>query len=481
LALVLAGCAKPATETPATGVDEAIGRVTAGLRPGIVIKDSPPAKFRLADRLAHHRVPGVSIAVVDSGRLAWARGFGLKEAGTADSVTATTLFQAASISKPVAATVMLRLVDEGKLALDSAVNGYLRSWKLPDNKFTLRAPVTLRRIVSHNAGLTIHGFPGYATGASVPTLVQILDGVKPANTGPVRVDTFPGAISRYSGGGTTLMQLVLTEVTGEPFASLAKRLVLDPIGMTNSTYEQPLPAALRGREAAAHEANGSVTPGRWHTYPEQAPAGLWTTPTDLVEWAMEIAAAREGKSTKVISKATATEMLIAQKAPFGLGPSLEGSGRGFRFGHGGSNQGFRCQLVYFPETGQGAAVMTNGEQGDRLVTEILLALAAEYHWPDYGGPKTITPLAVDSTVAEQFVGDYHTPTPFPVTITVKRTGAKLFVEATVGGGGLSPEEVVFTDSTRVTGLESGIDFSFGKGRTGRIDRLEIGGIKLARK
>ncbi len=372
---------------------------------------------------------------------------------------------------------MLRLVEEGKLDLDRPVNDFLTSWKLPDNRFTRREKVTLRRIASHNAGLTVHGFPGYGAGDSVPSVVELLDGRKPANTAAVRVDTMPGAIWRYSGGGTTVMQLAVMDVTGESFAAVVKRLVLDPIGMTRSSYEQPLAAGLRGQEAAGHKPDGSVVPGRWHTYPEQGAAGLWTTPTDLLKWAMEITEARAGRSTKVLSQAMATQMLTVQQAPSGLGPMLEGSGRAFHFGHGGANEGFRCEVIYFPELGRGAAVMTNGDNGGTLSREILLAIAAEYQWPE-SGPREIAAVAVDSTALDRFVGAYSATVPLPATIQVVREGSKLFLSAE---GLLPKEEVVFTDSVKVTGLTSGNEAGFVIGKGGRVTALEIGTYRFARK
>ena len=221
---LVGGCGKVVAPPVVDRTAEAMAAVAAGLRPPLAIQGAPEVVYRLADRMSHYHVPGVSVAVVDSGRIVWASGFGVKEAGTADSVSASTIFQAASISKPVAATAMLRLVEAGKVSLDSAVNVYLTSWKLPGNKFTAKQAVTLRLIASHSAGLTISGFPGYKAGDSVPTVPQVLDGAKPANTGPVRVDVEPGKIMRYAGGGTTIMQLALTDVTGEPFPVLMKRL-----------------------------------------------------------------------------------------------------------------------------------------------------------------------------------------------------------------------------------------------------------------
>ncbi len=471
----LSACSSSGSSDPAAA---AVERIAAGLRPPVALANAPPVRYPLAERMARYQVPGISIAVVDSGRLVWARGFGVKEAGTADSVTETTLFQAASISKAVAATAMLKLVEAGKLNLDENVNSFLTSWKVPESRFTSLHKVTLRRIASHNAGLTVHGFPGYRAGDSLPTVVQILDGKKPANTGPVRVDTTPGAIWRYAGGGTTVMQLAMMDVTGEPFAAVAKRLVLDPIGMANSTFEQPLPESLRGQAAAAHEAAGTMTPGRWHTYPEQAAAGLWTTPTDLLKWAMSIAASRGPATTGVLSRDMAIQMLTVQMAPTGLGPFLDGKGKGFHFGHGGSNQGFKCELIYFPATGQGAAVMTNGDLGSTLIQEVLFAIAAEYGWVDYA-PKTLTPLAMDTTALDGYVGHYSLiGQAFPLEITITREGSKLFGEASAQ---MKKGEVVFTAPNKIVSLDSGTELTFLPGKGGVIEQVEVGGLKLIRK
>jgi len=452
LLLAVAACSSPATKAPpAPNADAAIARVTAGLRKGIAIKGEAPVTFSLAERMAHYKVPGVSIAVVDSGRIVWARGFGLKESGTADSVTAETIFQAASISKPVAATGMLRLVEEGKLALDAPINDYLKSWKLPDNKFTEKEKVTLRRIVAHNAGLTVHGFPGYASTDSVPTVPQLLDGAKPANTDAVRVDTFPGAITRYSGGGITIEQLAMTDVTGEAFPALLKRLVLDPIGMTNSGYDQPLAAPRTAKAAAGYRPDGKMVEGRWHTYPEMAAAGLWTTPTDLLKWSMEIAAARAGTSTKVLSQKMATEML--------------------------TNEGYRAQVTYFPELGRGAAVMTNSDNGSALAQEILFAIAAEYKWVDFG-PREIAPIAADSAALDPLTGTYATDKPEKIRVSLTREGGKLFIEEPKY---VPRTEVRLLEAGKAIAIETGMEFIFLTDAKGAITGIDLPPMKLTRQ
>jgi CubicO group peptidase (beta-lactamase class C family) len=385
-----------------------------------------PVRWILSERMAHYHVPGISIALIDSGRVAWARGFGVGQAGTTDSVNDSTMFQAGSISKPIAVSAMLHLVEQGELSLDEDVNHYLKSWALPENKFTAHEKVTLRRIVSHSAGLTVHGFPGYAAGEKIPTLPQILDGKAPANTGPVRVDTFPGARYNYSGGGLTIMQLLLIDVTGKPFPTFVRELVLDPAGMTHSTYEQPLPDSRVPNAARAHDAGGVMLEGRWHTYPEMAAAGLWTTPTDLARWLLEITAERAGASSRLLSQSMVKQMLTVQKSPLGLGVFLGGSGRSFHFGHGGDNEGFHADMIMYPETGQGAVIMTNGDGGPALIPEILNALADEYRWPE-PRVENVTEVPLDSSSLDALAGVYTTSVG-NLDLLVKHEGSRLTFE-----------------------------------------------------
>jgi CubicO group peptidase (beta-lactamase class C family) len=267
----------------------------------------------------------------------------------------------------------------------------------------------------------------------------------------------------------------MTDVTGEPFPALMQRLVLDPIGMTNSTFDQPLPAAKRGQEAAAYRADGKMVEGRWHIYPEMAPAGLWTTPTDLLKWAMEITAAKAGKSTKVLTQKAATDMLTVQKEPAGIGPMLHGSGRAFYFEHGGANEGYRAQVMYFPELGQGAAVMTNSDAGGALAQEILYSLAAEYKWPDYA-PREIEVIAVDTAALDAYVGIYTTSKPISARLTVARQGTKLFIEEPK----FVPRiEMKFTAADKAISPESGLPATFVR-KNGKVVSVDLGGITLTR-
>jgi len=347
----------------------------------VVVKGDPASTTKLADRMAALHVPGVSIAVIHGGKIEWARGFGVARVG-GPPVTPDTLFQAASISKPVAAMAVLRLVQSGKLNLDADVNQYLKTWKLPANSFAEGTKVTVRELLTHTAGLTVHGFAGYASDAPLPTLVQVLNGEKPANSAPIRVDTEPGTVWRYSGGGYVVAQQMLQDVTGEPFPKLMNDTVLAPIGMAKSTYEQPLPKNRMAEVAMPYRGDGQPVPGGPHVYPEMAPAGLWTTPSDLARYAIEVQQSLSTASNRVLPAAMIRQMLTPGLNHQGLGPQVGGSVQHPYFTHGGANEGYRCNLIAYNE-GDGVVIMTNGDNGGQLASEIQRGVAREYGWPDF--------------------------------------------------------------------------------------------------
>src|SRR5271167_373772 len=375
-------------------IEERIRRVENGIPPIPLGPDQPPLQFTLLQLMDVLKVPGLSVAVVDGFKIAWAKPYGVTEAGTTNPVTTSTMFQAASISKVVSATGALYLEEHGKLSLDEDVNKELTTWKVPENEFTATQKVTLRRLLSHSAGTTVHGFPGYAVGEPIPTVVQIMNGEKPANTAPIRVDLVPGSKQLYSGGGVTIEQLLIMDVTGKPFPQFMQQTVLGPIGMTNSTFQQPLPPGLAAHAAAGALADGKPIPGKWHIYPELAAAGLWTTPTDLAKFGIEIALSKNGKSNRVLSEAMTRQMLTPQIAGAKMG-SMDDVGLGFflgtggnpnEFDHAGSNAGYRCIAMMFSDTGQGLAIMTNSDSGQTVALYLIESIAKEYGWK-YTPPK----------------------------------------------------------------------------------------------
>lgn len=329
--------------------------------------------------LEMYEVPAVSIAMIHDGQIDWVKAYGVRKYGNSERVDSLTLFQAASISKPVSATVALRMVDKGKLTLDEDINNKLQSWKVPINEFTKNEHVSLRRLLSHSAGLPMHGVPEFEANALVPSLVQILDGDWYASKDSVRPVIEPGKEFHYSGGGYIVLEVLLSDITKRPFIELAKELVLQPAGMISSTYEQPLPQDKWHRAAVGHLKDRTPLNGLWHTLPELAAGGLWTTPKDLGLFMIELWRSYQGLSDKLLPKHLAKEMLTRQIDDFGLGISLPSAGV-YRFQHSGGNAGYRCHMVLSIDNPDGVVIMTNGDAGEPLIWKLFELIAHAYGW-----------------------------------------------------------------------------------------------------
>lgn len=455
-----------------------IRRVEAGLTPPVVVAGRADAGAPLAERMRALNTPAISIAVINDGRIEWARAYGTLQAGGSVPADTGTLFQAASISKPVAALGALLLVERGRLSLDGDVNAYLRAWRVPENAFTAREKVTLRRLASHSAGLTVHGFPGYAADSLIPTTLQILDGERPANTAPVRVDTVPGALLRYSGGGTTVMQQMMEDVTRQPFPELMRTTVLEPLGMRHSSYDYHVSPERAARIARAHDARGQPVAGGWHRYPEMAAAGLWTTPQDLARYLLAVHRAYGGEPGGLISPALARQMLTRQSGDddtgFGLGPEVHRMGTPAAwFGHGGSNEGYRAQVVMFPGTGQGAVVMTNSDLGGDLAFEVLRAIAREYGWPAFA-PVQKAAGTLDAAALRDLPGRYEGVLQGDtVRYTVEAADGSLRIVTPTW-----PARVLFPsadDPARFFVRESEREYTFERDASGRVARIRVTG------
>lgn len=328
------------------------------------------------------RVPGVSVAVIRDFKIHWAKAYGVADVSTGRVVRTDTPFQAASISKPVTALAAMTLVQDGTLALDDDANRYLKGWRVPRGGAAGQQPVTPRTLMSHTSGADDgFGFPGYEPAAPRPTVVQILDGASPSNVGRVTFARPPYAAYKYSGGAVTLMQLLLTDVTGDDFAAMMHARVLGPLGMADSSFEQPPPESRAARLAHAHNGQGAHGSVPWHIYPEQAAAGLWTTPSDLAKLAIEVQEAVRGPKGKVLSQASAREMTApVGTGPYAVGFAVDQRGQGWYFAHGGSNWGFRCSLVAHVRKGYGVVIMTNGDAGGGAIAEIEARVASAYGW-----------------------------------------------------------------------------------------------------
>ena len=413
-------------------------------------------------QMAQRQINGLSLAVIQDGKIQ-ARAYGVTARGGA-AVTTDTLFQAGSISKPVAAMGALDLVEQGKLSLDEDVNAKLETWKVPENQFTQTQKVTLRRLLSHTAGLTVHGFPGYDVSVRMPSTVEVLDGG--GNTAAVRVDVVPGSISRYSGGGYTVMQQLVSDVTDKPFAQYMSETVLAPIGMSRSTYQQPLPPDRAVQTASGHYADRRAVEGKWHVYPEMAAAGLWTTATDLARFAIEIQQSLAGKSSKVLSQGTTRQMLTMEKNDYGLGLAVTGSGAARTFGHNGRDAGFDALLLAFAETGQGLVVMINANDNSGLMNRIRAFVAGKYKWPSRSStpPAATTRLKPDKPL-DALTGRYELSNNNMLTLTA--TADSLFTDV----NGLPDEEFLFLGEDRFGSADRNVSFRAARNASGEVAGL----------
>jgi CubicO group peptidase (beta-lactamase class C family) len=345
-----------------------------------------PEPSDLLTEMKRLKVPAVSIAVVHEGKIEWAKGYGLTRVGGI-AVNPNTMFQAASISKSITAMAALHLVEQGKLSLDTPIQTELKSWTLPQNRFTEQHPVTLRELLANTAGTSVDGFDGYDAGQPIPTLTQILNGTKPANSAPIVVEVVPGSEFRYSGGGFTIVQEMMIDATRKPFPQIMKAIVLDPIGMASSTYQQPIDPESLIKVAFPVDAHAKPIPGGPHIYPEMAAAGLWTTPSDLARWIIEMQNSLLGKANHVLSfemtRTMLTKVIRMPKSPdvgYGLGVASLTIGGKPAFTHAGRNEGYQCNYFAF-ENGDGAVVMTNSDNADALIHEIMASIAHAYGWP----------------------------------------------------------------------------------------------------
>jgi CubicO group peptidase (beta-lactamase class C family) len=410
----LCACHAPRPSAPSSKARDAaelaasIARVEHGLIEEVRVEGDPPG-WTIEERLRAHHTPAVSIAVIHDHRVLWAKAYGWKDLAKRERANEGTLFQAASISKMVTALAALEQADAGKVDVDANINLALRSWKLPENELSRATPVTLKQLLSHTAGTNVHSVDGYPEGSTLPTLHQVLDGAPPATTPAVRVEHAPGHEFEYSGGGSLVVQQLVVDLSAQTFAAALDRAIFAPLALRSSSFEVPLPEPLRSRRAVPYDID--ETPLPLLVYPESAPAGLWSTPTDLARFLVEIQLGLQGRS-KLVSKRVATWM-VTPIAPVGppevwtaMGTFVEKHGALTYFGHDGWNDGFLSMSRAMVDRGDGAVVMTNGAGGAHVLFEVMRSIAVEYAWEGWL-PPPIKPAHLSAPQLASFVGRYR--------------------------------------------------------------------------
>ncbi len=468
LTCLITGCQPAAHKEYSPETVERIRQVENNL--GDWVKTQYDTAWNINDRMKHHNIVGVSIAVVHNYKIDWVKGYGWADVAEKRPVTAKTLFQAASISKSLNGVGVLNLVQEGKLDLQTDINQYLKSWKFPYDTVSKGKQITLAALLSHTAGLTIHGFPGYAQGDTLPSVQQVLDGQRPANTEAVRSAMEPGLRVVYSGGGTTIAQLIVTDVTGLPYHEYMQKNVLDPMGMKSSTYRQPPVGIDSSLLATGYKPDGTPVEGKFHIYPEQAAAGLWTNPTDLCSYIIETILSYNGKSEKVLTPEFTKLRLTPVMEDAGLGVFLNASDSALYFSHSGGNEGFTCYYAGDVVNGNGMVIMTNSDNGS-LSSEVANSVATVYGWKDYYKPVYKTVTDVDEAILEKYAGTYMAD---GSTFTVKREGNQLLISPYPGIW----VKVYFTSDTDFFVRESQDDMKFVVDEKGSVTGFSSRGMLI---
>src|SRR5688572_543495 len=447
-------------------VNQKINAVENSLSPVIIYGDTIP-KSNIEARMKATGVQGLSIVVITNYKIEWAKGYGWADVEEKRKVTTNTRFQAASISKSINSMGILKLVETGKLDPEADINNYLKSWKFPYDSLSNNKKISTNNLLSHTAGLDIHGFPGYKRSAQLPSIQSILDGKPPANTKAVRSLFEPGKNFKYSGGGTTISQLILTDITKTNYAEWMEKNVLQPLGMTNSSYQQP--PADTSVLATGYYGNGKPVTGKYHLYPEQAAAGLWTTPTDLAKYIIECQLALEGKSKKVLSPA----MMKKRLTPYidsnaALGVFIETRDALTWFNHNGGNEAFLCTSYGSMKGGNGIVIMINGDNF-AVISELLNSVATVYNWKGFYKPTFKRIVIVPKDTLTQYVGKFLLQKD---TLTILFCGDDLCIQQ--NGEPKEGYKMLFSDAGNFSIREvPGANFTMIKNAAGKVEALQL--------
>ena len=397
-------------------VQDSILQVENNLIPYVPIKGFKG--WNIIDRMKYYKVPGLSIAVIKDYKIDWAKSYGLADTINKTPVTTETMFSAGSISKFLMAVTALKMVDNGQIELEKPINNYLTTWKIAENDFTKTTPITLRMLLSHSAGTSQTSYFGFTPTQPLPTIMEILSGAKISETRPVVVNSEPNKEFRYSGGGSMIAQLALMDVSKKSFSNLTQEIIFDKLGMNNSTFIQPVPSKFVKQISWAYS-YASWFKGMPYVYPQQAAAGLYTTPTDLAKFFIDIQKSYLGKG-EILSQAVTKKMLMPQqnvsdgtyKEQIGIGPFLiqrtdNKDPRGVFFEFTGVNAGFLAYGMASVEGGNGVIVMLNsGDNQNGIGKEIRRAVAKVYNWTNFL-PTEIQPINLPNKELDKFVGRYR--------------------------------------------------------------------------
>ena len=410
----------------------------------IIFADSAFNHFNIYDRMKFYKVPSVSIAVINNGQLEWAKAYGLADVSEKRVANTNTVYQAASLSKSLNAFCIMKLVQEGKLTLDIDIRQYLKSWTFPDNESSKNKVITLKNLLSHTAGLSLHGFRGYSFDDKIPTINDILNGTFPSNNEALKPIFPPNTTMKYSGGGTLITKKILDDNISANYDNLMRQKVLKPLGMSNSSYAQPLSKKLKN-VAVAYDENLNEIEGKYNIYPELAPDGLWTTPTDFSKFIISIQHSLKKNSNSLLNDATIKEMLtpVLSSSDAALGVFIKEKGGEKYFTHSGANIGYRTEYYGSFTTGAGLVIMVNSDNG-QIINEIKNSIATVYNWKGFYTPEIRKLVNVPDTIADKYIGEYYSEKP-QLKITIAKKDNTLHLSTR---GKDYPERMLFVSTNK---------------------------------
>ncbi|MFD7998260.1 amino acid adenylation domain-containing protein [Streptomyces mirabilis] len=380
--LLAALLAQASAGTPGQAGGAAVAEAAAlltGAAPAATATAMAPDAFAegVASVMADHNVPGVALAVIRDGALTDVRGLGVLGTGEDIPVTGRTLFQVGSLSKHVTALAVMRLVDQGLIDLDADIRGHLTSWQPADDP-AAPGPLTARLLLGHRAGLARHRSVGFRPGEQLPTLLDLLEGRPPVTTPRVRRELPPGQTFRKSSTHYWVLQQLLEDITGEDFETLMRRLVLDPLGLADTSFDQRHPLTSGLTVALGHDAHGSALEGGWRNRAHLAAAGLWTTAGDGARLVLAVRDALLGAPGALVTQASARELLAGEPGTFyGLGTIVDDTGDDLEFGHGGEPTGYWNMAISRLHAGTGFVALTNADSGKAVVKHLTAELGRD--------------------------------------------------------------------------------------------------------
>ena len=429
-----------------------------------VWKDSTRQRYNIFDRMKLYNVPAVSVAVIENNTLVWAKAYGTASKSESKLVDINTLFQAASISKSVNSLAIMKLVENNKLDLTKDIRSYLNTWTLPENEFSKNNIITIKNLLSHTAGISVHGYRGYLREDEIPTINEMLDGRLPANNDPIKPILKPNQKLQYSGGGTLITRKIIEDNINSDYRKLVSSSILQPLHMRRSTFYAPFETQEKNF-ASAHNKDGKEIQGKYHVYPEYAPDGLWTTAADLSKVIIEIQKSLKGENNSLLSQKLAVEMTTPVKDNGALGVYIREFGGDKYFYHTGSNEGYGCVYIGGISNGRGVVVLTNSDNGEALYTELMASISRVSNWNMFKAEEKTRYIPTDNDT-QRITGTYLIKDG-QSTVSISFKGKDLYYSSAELG---QQEKIFFTDPNNFF-LPSNASSTFRLYGQGKIDSI----------